>query len=123
MTALPGAADEDVPRYGLCAEAIAEAKVAERVPKEDGFTITAHLSDHRRGEFEDFTRRHVGSAVEVVFDGATLERTVLSAVIASGALQLGTWRSREAAQRMIELIKNGKLEVPCGPISEKPETP
>ena len=101
-------------RYGLCANVVAGATVAELSRTPGMFVIVVSLTEKASSEFRMFSEENIGAAVEVVFDGVALERATIRSAISSGKLQLGRWRSHDAATRMAGMLVDRSLLVPCG---------
>ncbi len=117
-TAVPAAGtsalEKGLVRYGLCPANIAEARVLEPKDAHDRYYIFVRLTKNDANSFATLTEQHAGETIQVEFDGAILERTVIHVRVDEGRMMLGNWTSREAANRMVSLLLDKQLVVPCG---------
>jgi len=111
-------------RFGICPANISNVIVTKEGDGEGTVRLAITLNSAGSKQLQSFSDQHVGEVVEVVFDGAVLVRTPVSARITSGKVLSRRWSSVSAAEELAKLLGNSTLGVPCGPIggSLRPET-
>jgi len=105
-------------RFGVCPSNISNVIVTKEGDGEDAVRLAITLNSAGSKQLQSFSEHHLGEVVEVVFDGAVLVSTPVSARITSGKLLSRRWSSVSAAEELAKLLGNNTLGVPCGPIGE-----
>ena len=114
-----GAGDADgAVRFGICPANISNMIVTKEGDGEDAVRLAITLNSAGSKQLESLSEQHLGEVVEMVFDGAVLVRTPVSARITSGKVLSGRWSSVRAAEELAKLLGNNTFGVPCGLIGE-----
>ncbi len=113
----PADADGAV-RFGICPANISTVIVTKEGDGEGPVRLAITLNSDGSKQLQFLSEQHLGEVVEMVFDGAVLVRTPVSARITSGKVLSGRWSSERAAEELAKLLGNNTLGVPCGLIKE-----
>lgn len=114
-----GARDADgAVRFGICPANISNVIVTKEGDGEGPVRLAITLNGDGSKQLQPLSEQHLGEVVEVVFDGAVLLRTTVSARIDSGKVLSGRWSSERAAEELAKLLGNNTLKVPCGLIGQ-----
>jgi len=112
-TAASGNAGLPDQRYAICAAEIESAVVEELSVEPGRFAIGIRLSNAAAAELKAATGRAIGEDFALVWDGLILQRARIVAPV-GGLMAIGEWRSKEAAERLLALMRDPALKVPCG---------